>query len=78
MSEFNLRLKLTEIAAMKEDRPPYFIQGIEALLKKDNAQITEAYYLVIKRLKEVTEYNLMLIKKIEKLGGNPNQFELDF
>ena len=47
-------------------------------LQKDNAQITEAYYLVIKRLKEVTEYNLMLIKKIEKLGGNPNQFELDF
>ena len=32
MSEFNLRLKLTEIAAMKEDRPPYFIQGTEALL----------------------------------------------
>ena len=47
-------------------------------LQKDNAQITEAYYLVIKRLKEVTEHNLMLIKKIEKIGGNPNQLELDF
>ena len=47
-------------------------------MQMDNAQITEAYYLVIKRLKEVTEHNLMLIKKIEKLGGNPNQLELDF
>jgi hypothetical protein len=47
-------------------------------MQMDNAQITEAYYLVIKRLKEVTEHNLMLIKKIEKLGGNSNQLELDF
>ena len=54
------------------------IPSTDLYLQKDNAQITEAYYLVIKRLKEVTEYNLMLIKKIEKLGGNPNQFELDF
>jgi len=54
-------------------------------LQRDNAQI-EAYayyherstYLMIKKLKEVTEHNLMLIKKIEKLGGNPNQLELDF
>ena len=46
-------------------------------MQMDNAQITEAYYLMIKRLKEVTEHNLMLIKKIEKLGGNPNQLELE-
>ena len=46
-------------------------------MQMDNAQITEAYYLVIKRLKEVTEHNLMLIKKIERLGGNPNQLELE-
>ena len=48
------------------------------LMQIDNAQLTEAYYLMIKRLKVVTEHNLMLIKKIEKLGGNPNQLELDF
>jgi len=47
------------------------------LMQRDNAQLTEAYYLMVKRLKEVTEHNLMLINKIEKLGGNPNQLELE-
>ena len=47
-------------------------------MERDNAQLTEAYYLMLKRLKVVTEHNLMLIKKLEKLGGNPNQLELDF
>ena len=47
-----------------------------AALQKENAQIKE-YYLVLKKLKEVTEHNLILINKIEKLGGNPNQLELE-
>ena len=78
MSEFNLRLKLTEIAAMKEDRPPYFIQGTEALLQKDNAQITKAYYQSLIRQKELSSRVKELEKKIHLLGENSSQLELDF
>ncbi len=46
-------------------------------IQHDMAGLTESHYAVLKRLKEVTEYNFELIKKIERLGGNPNQLELD-
>ena len=32
---------------------------------------------VLKHLKEVTTYNLELIKKLERLGGDPKQMEMD-
>ena len=32
---------------------------------------------VLKHLKDVTQYNLELIKKIERLGGDPKQMEMD-
>jgi len=46
-------------------------------IQNDMTQLTESYNQVLKRLKEATEQNLMLINKIEKLGGNPRQLELD-
>jgi hypothetical protein len=47
------------------------------LIEKDMAGLTESHYFILKRLKEVTEYNLQLIKKIERLGGDPQQMEMD-
>ena len=46
-------------------------------IQHDMAGLTESHYAVLKRLKEVTEHNSELIKKIERLGGTPNQLELD-
>ena len=47
------------------------------LIEKDYAGLTETHYKVLRRLKEVTSYNLELIKKIERLGGDPKQIEMD-
>ncbi len=47
------------------------------LIENDMAGLTESHYSVLKRLKEVTEYNLQLIKKVERLGGDPKQLEFD-
>ena len=47
------------------------------LIERDMAGLTESHYSVLKRLKEVTEYNLQLIKKVERLGGDPKQLEFD-
>ena len=44
-----------------------------SLIEKDMA----AHYNVLKHLKDVTQYNLELIKKIERLGGDPKQIEMD-
>jgi len=46
-------------------------------IQHDMAGLTESHYTVLKRLKEVSDQNLLLIKKIKRLGGNPNQLELD-
>ena len=48
-----------------------------ALIEKDFAGLTESHYNVLKHLKDVTQYNLELIKKIERLGGDPKQMEMD-
>ena len=47
------------------------------LIEKDMAGLTEAHYNVLKHLKEVTTYDLELIKKLERLGGDPKQMEMD-
>ena len=47
------------------------------LIEKDYAGLTESHYKVLRRLKEVTTYNMELIKKIERLGGDPKQIEMD-
>ena len=47
------------------------------LIEKDYAGLTESHYKVLKHLKDVTQYNLELIKKIERLGGDPKQMEMD-
>lgn len=47
------------------------------LIEKDYAGLTESHYKVLHRLKDVTQYNLELIKKIERLGGDPKQIEMD-
>ena len=47
------------------------------LIEKDYAGLTESHYNVLKHLKDVTQYNLELIKKIERLGGDPKQMEMD-
>jgi hypothetical protein len=47
------------------------------LIEKDYAGLTETHYKVLRRLKEVTTYNMELIKKIERLGGDPKQTEMD-
>ena len=47
------------------------------LIEKDFAGLTESHYNVLKHLKDVTQYNLELIKKIERLGGDPKQMEMD-
>jgi len=44
----------------------------------DMAGLTESHYKVLSRLKEVTDYNYELIKKIEKMGGDPKQMEFNF
>ena len=48
-----------------------------SLIEKDFAGLTESHYKVLKHLKEVTSYNLELIKKIERMGGDPKQMEMD-
>tara|TARA_R110001599_G_scaffold299571_1_gene504610 strand:- start:991 stop:1260 length:270 start_codon:yes stop_codon:yes gene_type:complete len=48
-----------------------------SLIEKDFAGLTESHYNVLKHLKDVTQYNLELIKKIERLGGDPKQMEMD-
>ena len=48
-----------------------------SLIEKDMAGLTESHYNVLKHLKEVTQYNLELIKKIERMGGDPKQTEMD-
>tara|TARA_E500000081_G_C5863595_1_gene231697 strand:+ start:35 stop:304 length:270 start_codon:yes stop_codon:yes gene_type:complete len=48
-----------------------------SLIEKDMAGLTESHYNVLKHLKDVTQYNLELIKKIERLGGDPKQMEMD-
>jgi len=48
-----------------------------SLIEKDFAGFTESHYNVLKHLKDVTQYNLELIKKIERLGGDPKQMEMD-
>jgi len=48
-----------------------------SLIEKDMAGLTESHYNVLKHLKDVTQYNLELIKKIERLGGDPKQIEMD-
>ena len=47
------------------------------MIEKDYAGLTESHYKVLKHLKDVTQYNLELIKKIERLGGDPKQMEMD-
>ena len=44
----------------------------------DMAGLTEAHYKVLSHLKEVTEHNFELIKKLERLGGDPKQMEFNF
>ena len=53
------------------------VKGGMTLIEKDYAGLTETHYKVLRRLKEVTSYNLELIKKIERLGGDPKQMEMD-
>ena len=48
-----------------------------SLIEKDMVGLTESHYNVLKHLKEVTAYNLELIKKIERIGGDPKQMEMD-
>jgi hypothetical protein len=48
-----------------------------SLIEKDFAGLTESHYNVLKHLKDVTQYNLELIKKIERMGGDPKQMEMD-
>ena len=48
-----------------------------SLIEKDFAGLTESHYKVLKHLKEVTAYNLELIKKIERIGGDLKQMEMD-
>ncbi len=48
------------------------------LIEKDMAGLTESHYMVLKKLKTVSEHNIELVKKLERLGGNPNQMEFDF
>jgi len=48
-----------------------------SLIEKDFAGLTESHYNVLKHLKDVTQYNLELIKKIERMGGDPKQTEMD-
>ena len=48
-----------------------------SLIEKNFAGLTESHYNVLKHLKDVTQYNLELIKKIERLGGDPKQMEMD-
>ena len=48
-----------------------------SLIEKDFAGLTESHYKVLKHLKDVTQYNLELIKKIERMGGDPKQMEMD-
>jgi len=47
-------------------------------IERDMAGLTQAHYSVLRRLKEVSEHNIELVKKIERLGGEPNQMEFDF
>jgi hypothetical protein len=49
-----------------------------SLAESDMAGLTESHYKVLSRLKEVTDYNYELIKKIEKMGGDPKQMEFNF
>ena len=48
-----------------------------SLIEKDFAGLIESHHNVLKHLKDVTQYNLELIKKIERLGGDPKQMEMD-
>ena len=48
-----------------------------SLVENDMAGLTESHYNVLKRLKEVTDYNYELIKKIERIGGDAKQMEMD-
>jgi len=47
------------------------------LIEKDMVGLTKSHYNVLKHLKDVTQYNLELIKKIERMGGDPKQMEMD-
>ena len=47
------------------------------LIEEDYSGLSENHYKVLRRLKEVTTYNMELIKKIERLGGDPKQIEMD-
>ena len=47
------------------------------LIEEDYSGLSESHYKVLRRLKEVTSHNLELIKKIERLGGDPQQMEMD-
>ncbi len=71
-----------------EDREPYWDYmgrrlredrqiSMLTVMEKDMAGLTESHYLVLKKLKDITEYNLQLIKKVERLGGDPDQLEMD-
>ena len=48
-----------------------------SLVENDMAGLTESHYKVLSRLKEVTDYNYELIKKIERIGGDAKQMEMD-
>ena len=48
-----------------------------SLAESDMAGLTESHYKVLSRLKEVTDYNYELIKKIERIGGDAKQMEMD-
>tara|TARA_B100001250_G_scaffold413136_1_gene446284 strand:- start:1411 stop:1563 length:153 start_codon:yes stop_codon:yes gene_type:complete len=48
------------------------------LIEKDMAGLTESHYNVLKKLKKVSEHNIELVKKLERLGGDPKQMEFDF
>ena len=47
-------------------------------IERDMAGLIPAHYYVLRRLKEVSEHNIELVKKLERLGGEPNQMEFDF
>ncbi len=46
-------------------------------IETDMAQLTESYYGTLIRLKSLAEHNEMLMKKLEKLGYDPRQLEMD-
>ena len=47
-------------------------------IERDMAGLTQAHYSVLRRLKEVSEHNIELVKKLERLGGEPNLMEFYF